>query len=557
MRPFLILLFFLFLQRCNAQDFIYAQQAGGSNEGNSFDDIAYGIALDKAGNVFITGNIVGSSGWNAVFGKNQPNETILSINGMFVAKYDPTGKLLWVRQGGTNNNGVNGYGVATDNSGNCYVTGRFYNETKFGEGQPNETILKGTLSEIFIAKYDPEGILQWAKSAGGSGDADTGFAIVTDASANVYITGSIENNVTFGKGEASEKTVSSSGIKIFAAKFTSNGNFVWANSIKTPGPGFSIALDHNSNLVVCGGDGNSIGMAKLTNNGVAVWEIVPFTESSGSAFGLAIDSYDNIYLTGNFFGKAAFDTGVGKTEITGVADDDFYIAKYRSDGKNLWARSAGGPSFDRGQSLAVDNQNSVYVTGYFNKELSFKGNNPVKLIGAEKHDIFIAKYTHYGVLLWATNSSGSGYEEGKGIAVDEEGNSYVVGYSNSDDLIFGKGETAQLTFEASGYNDIYYAKFKASNDIILATSKEQSDGMHVFPNPVTNEIQLSMILPDVSPIKIRIRDSSGKEIYNTSQIPHSREHTTMINLANQPAGLYIIELQTQSLNFYNKIIKTY
>jgi len=554
MRLLLISLLLSLFQNDYAQEFIYAQQAGGSFDGNNFNDAAHSIALDHEGNVFITGDVIGASGMNAVFGKGQPNETTLTINGMFVAKYNPSGQLLWVRQGGS----ITGYGITTDKSGNCYVTGKFSNQALFGEGQPNETVLDGTFGEIFIAKYDLNGYLLWAKSAGGSKDGDSGFSIVTDAASGVYITGSIEDGAIFGKGEVSEKTVTDLGYKIFAAKYSSDGNFLWVHVLATgQGNGLSIAVDKNSNVVLCGGDGNSFVLSKLTNNGLLVWSIIPFTESAGGVHGLTIDSEDNIYLTGDFWGSATFGTGPNKIILTGLGVNDFFIAKYKADGQNVWAKSAGGPGFDRGLSVAMDFQNSVYVTGYFNDELTFASKNAVKLIGDGDFDMFVAKYTYYGDLLWATNSGGTGNEEGKGIAVDSEGNSYVAGYFNSKNLVFGKGETAQQTFSASGFNDIYYSKFKASTDYILSASGEGSDiDWKIFPNPGLNEITLTMNLQDTGPIRIWIRDCSGKEIINTSQFPNSNEHTARINLSGQPSGLYLIHLQTGSSNYYKKFIKS-
>ncbi|MBK8291243.1 MAG: hypothetical protein IPK96_10185 [Flammeovirgaceae bacterium] len=165
MRFILIFLLVTSFYDHNAQEFILAQQAGGSSEMDNFNETAHSIALDNLGNVFITGDILGDSGWNAVFGKGQTNETTLFINGLFIAKYDPQGNLLWVK-GGVQSNSIIGYGVATDNSGNCFVTGRFSNEAVFGAGELSETTLIGSFGEIFLAKYDPDGNLLWPKLLG-------------------------------------------------------------------------------------------------------------------------------------------------------------------------------------------------------------------------------------------------------------------------------------------------------------------------------------------------------------------------------------------------------
>ncbi len=551
MRFILIFLLVTSFYDHNAQEFILAQQAGGSSEMDNFNETAHSIALDNLGNVFITGDILGDSGWNAVFGKGQTNETTLFINGLFIAKYDPQGNLLWVK-GGVQSNSIIGYGVATDNSGNCFVTGRFSNEAVFGAGELSETTLIGSFGEIFLAKYDPDGNLLWAKAAGGE-NTDAGYSIVTDASSNVYITGGIEGEAIFGKGEPSEKTVSTSGSKIFAAKFTNDGNFVWVHVLENGlGNGLSIALDKKLNVVLCGGDGNSFTLTKLTNTGSLVWNILPFTGSSGSLSGVAVDLEDNIYLTGDFFGNAVFGNGI----LSSPGDYGAFIAKYDATGKNLWARSAMGPGFDRGLSLVTDFQNSVYVTGYFNDELNFASKNAIKLIGEGKFDVFVAKYTFYGDLIWATNAGGSGNDEGKSIAVDEEGNSYIAGYFNGNNFILGKGDPTQQILSSSGYKDVFYAKFKASTDIIMGADDEvMYVDWEIFPNPTTNEIVLKVSHHQTSMIKIRIVDFSGKVIYRSEQLPQFKEHTTVINLQQQPAGIYMIQLQNDFSSHYKKFMK--
>ena len=138
-------------------------------------------------------------------------------------------ELFWAKQiksvGVANND--QGYAIAVDGTGNSYVTGLFGGTARFGEGDPNQTDLTSAGSfDIFVAKYDPNGVLVWAKQA----DADFPRGIAVDSAGNSYVTGNFAGNATFGPGEGNETTLDSGGLfqDIFVAKYNSNGTLAWA-----------------------------------------------------------------------------------------------------------------------------------------------------------------------------------------------------------------------------------------------------------------------------------------------------------------------------------------
>ena len=96
----------------------------------------------------------------ATFGEGEANEIELSEpSGVFVAKYDRNGLLRWA----TSAAGFQASGIATDSRRNSYVTGDFLGTATFGEGEPNETVLEaGASADVFVAKYDRNGLLRWA-----------------------------------------------------------------------------------------------------------------------------------------------------------------------------------------------------------------------------------------------------------------------------------------------------------------------------------------------------------------------------------------------------------
>ena len=118
--------------------------------------------------------------------------------------------MVWANSaGGTSGDG--GISIATDAAGNTYITGDFYSPAiTFG----GTTLTNNGGYDIFIAEYDTNGNVVWAKSAGGTAD-DEGFSIAADAAGNTYITGGFKSPaITFGG-----TTLTNNGsYKIFIAK---------------------------------------------------------------------------------------------------------------------------------------------------------------------------------------------------------------------------------------------------------------------------------------------------------------------------------------------------
>jgi len=166
----------------------WVRQMGGANE-----DRGYGIAVTPLSQVYVTGSCVGP----VKFGV----EEILGGNGVrdaFLAKYDAEGKILWVRQAGGKFNDE-GYAVAADATGNAYVTGFFKGAAAFGTTQ-----LKSAGAptfedkDIFVAKWDTDGRLQWARQAGGRG-TDIGYGIAVDAARQIYLIGVFSGDASFSR----------------------------------------------------------------------------------------------------------------------------------------------------------------------------------------------------------------------------------------------------------------------------------------------------------------------------------------------------------------------
>jgi hypothetical protein len=200
-----------------------------------------GIAVDGAGHSLVTGGFSGV----ATFGQGETNETVLDsgkighATEMFVARFDGTGALVWVRQAGGVSSRIAGTGIAVDSAGSSYVAGGFSGAATFGAGDAAETTLTaGTLGSggnAFIAKYDAGGALVWVRQAHSTGSGSGASGIAIDGAGASHVTGFFRGTATFGLGEANQTTLNAIGLTdIFVAKYAGTSNDPPALDCPTP-----------------------------------------------------------------------------------------------------------------------------------------------------------------------------------------------------------------------------------------------------------------------------------------------------------------------------------
>jgi hypothetical protein len=448
----------------------------------------------------VTGTFEGT----ATFGSGEENETELTAGtagnpDTFVAKYDRDGRLLWARQAaGTVSNAL---GIATDGLGNSYVTGLYVGKAIFGEGEANETELTDAGAEtpcpscrpdvrpadIYLAKFDRNGLLVWATRAGGT-SADVVRGIATDGR-NSYVTGTIAGTATFGSGEKNETelTAAGAGSNTFVAKYDRNGRLVWAKlagrtrgiGIATDGLGNSyVTGDFNGTATFGDGENNATELtaagggdafvAKYNRYGRLLWAKQAGSTSNDAGSSIATDGRGNSYVTGRFSDTATFGAGEdNETDLSATGSSgDAFVAKYDRSGLLSWATRVAGTDFAQGTGIATDGPGNSYVTGSFRGTATFGAGeaNETDLPAAGRlGDAFVAKYDRNGLLSWATRAGGTDFARGTGIATDGPGNSYVTGYFRGT-ATFGEGEKKATVLEAGARDGVFVAKYGDRND---------------------------------------------------------------------------------------------
>lgn len=363
---------------------LWAVKAGGGGSLETATD----IALDAAGNVFVTGYFESA----ATFGSQ--TLTSLGSSDIFAAKLDTNGNWLWASRAG-GSGWDEGHGISVGDGGFIYVTGHFSGTAGFGAN----SLSSNGGRDIFLAALGAAGAWVVAAKAGGPYD-DIGESIARDAWGNLYLTGSFQSSATF----FTTTLTSNGGTDIFLAKFESSGAFAGALSAGGTGSdtGRDIAADAAGNVYLAGcftGTVNfgpatvvsagwqDIFVAKVTSDGFLAGIVRGGGPSDDYGHSLALDGGGNVYVTGYFNASADF----GSHNLSSNGANDLFVAKLDPAANWLWVKQAGGPSVgfvDVGRAIAVDAAGNCLVTGKFAETTAF---DATTLTSNGFVDIFVAR----------------------------------------------------------------------------------------------------------------------------------------------------------------------
>ncbi|WP_276485811.1 SBBP repeat-containing protein [Paraflavitalea pollutisoli] len=474
-------------------DFVFAKSMGGNT-----NDMANSMGLDASGNIYLTGMLSSDA---ADFDPG-PGVATLTRKGAidcYVAKYDNDGNYQFAFNMGAPTGSTQIYSNKIKVVSNAlYITGYLYGAaTDFdpGPGVSNlSQVSASTATDIFLAKYDLSGNYTWGFVVGGTG-TDIAYGLDTDASGNVYLTGSFENTVDFNPATAVANQASAGYSDIFLAKYTAAGVYSWAvrmgnntggevaQALKVDAAGnaiiggyFSGTVDFNpaaatNNLVSAGSADGFI--AKYTTAGVYSWAVKVGGTSYDRVGAFATDASNNVYVNGSFSGTVDLNPGAATLNVTAPGTQTIgYHLKLTSAGAYSASFVHNIPLNASSNNMVnatwIDASNNYYVIGYFSRTVDFDpGTGVTSLTSTGYVDCYIAKYNAAGQLLFARRIGNTSSTQGKGIATDAAGNIYVTGsFSGTVDLDPGTG-TANRTATGSS-DDIFLLKLNSSGNYVNA-----------------------------------------------------------------------------------------
>ena len=483
-------------------NFIFSQSvnwAWSKSSGSVSNDFSNATCSDINGNVYVTGTFQGSS---ITFGSYTLYNYSSGSLDIYLVKHDSNGNVLWAKSGGGTNNDYC-YGICSDSSGNVYISGYFRSASiDFGNVTLDNEDSTGSSTDIFIIKYDSSGNIQWGRSVVNP-DWELSNAICTDGK-DIYVTGQFHGPCIFGNDTLT--SLGSYDIFLAKYNSNGNlswarsvGGLRWDNSL-------GICTDLNSNVYVTGnfenlaifGNDTIYGnwysntfLAKFDNNGYVIWAkpVAGTNFYRSSALGICSDASNNIYITGWFMYSIVFSNDT----LSNYGTASVYTAKYDSSGNAIWGRSPGGTGNDFGNSICRTIGSNVVVTGYFESSYLNFGGIPVLNANVGFDDIFVVEYDANGNSIWATGIGDSDNDFGMGTCSGIDGSTYVTGYFGSYSLNFGSS-----TVINNGSYDMFLAKVGLLTEI---SESDYSDS-RVFPNPFTDRLSFSCMNNELTEVKI-------------------------------------------------------
>lgn len=288
---------------------------------SEYGAVATNINFDKDENIYLAGSLS-----NTLDVDPGPGVFILSASSdACIRKFDPNGNFLWAKKFGDDDIG-NIVDIAIDDANNLYFTGSFTGTLDFDPGPlANERTSVGNY-DSFITKWDESGNMIWYTAIGGTED-DYTRVIELGNDGNLYLAGRFEGSCDFDGGIGTAIGVSAGNSDAFVCKYDNDGNYVWSWNF---------------------GD-----------IGYELWNM------------FEMDSLDNLYVGGNFFGAIDLDPGPGELITDAGEDYGGYIVKMNKDKSLVWQMSINTGRHASVVNLCLDKNYNVIYTGQFSGDADF------------------------------------------------------------------------------------------------------------------------------------------------------------------------------------------
>lgn len=455
--------------------------------GSALFDVGFGITNDLDGNIYQTGLFEGTVDFD-------PTGNILNLtsNGgrdIFICKYSSSGTFLWAKKiGGSGHD--SGNFIDTDDNGNLYVHGQYSGTVDFDPSSNVSNFTSAGSYDAYLLKIDGMGNFKWVVSLGGSSD-DLGQGIRVDRVGNSYVTGSFKNTVDFDPSSSVSSLTSLGGKDAYIAKYSSTGNFIWAQQF--------------------GGSSNATGKA------------------------VDFDKFGYLLETGWFEGTVDFNSGTGVFNKTAVGEEDVFVTRFRV-------------CYPTSSFITVSGC-SPYISPSGNHTWLNSGIYTDVMSNSMGCDSIIT------VLLTVRNIDTAVTQSGSELTAVAVGYSYQwVDCANSMTPIAGATNRVFVPSQNGNYAvEIYDSVCLVTSDcrtvVVIGIEESELVDVLVYPNPVVDNLVIEN--KNLGELTIAIFDNSGKQIYTSRT--HSR--IVEIDFSKFATGVYVVKVNSGSKVLAKKIVK--
>lgn len=505
----------------------YSTYLGGSGGDNGL-----GIAVDAAGDAFVTGATASVN-----FPKTAGQASLGGGNDIFVAKLNPSGTafLYSVFLGGGNLDRATS--IAIDSSGNAYLAG-YTTSTDFPTTSGAYQTSNAGNTDAFVTKLDPTGnTLVYSTYLGGNG-IDYGRGVAVDASGNAFVTGSTQST-NFPTVNPLQVGLDG-GSDAFVAEFDPTGaSLLYSTYFGGSGAdeALGIALDSSGNPYVAGYTFSSnfptqsaLQSSLSGASDAFVAEINPATSSlvfstylggsaSESAQSIAIDSAGSIYVTGST-SSSSFPVTSGASQAAYGGGTDAFVTKLTPGGtQTVYSTFLGGSGLDQGNSIALDSSGDAFVTGFTQSSDLPLTNALQRVLGVTGAsscgttpcaDAFVTELGPSGSTVFSTFLGGSATDLGQGIATDPSGAAYVTGSTSSTNFPVIAGAPQSTYAGTNQSTNVFIAKVSPQDAPAAALSPQTLNFGNQVINHASSPQTVTLVNAGSAPLGITSISATGQ-----------------------------------------------
>ncbi|MFW9940061.1 MAG: hypothetical protein ACFFFT_03410 [Candidatus Thorarchaeota archaeon] len=344
--------------------------------GGDYHESSYAINYDSLGNVYIAGTT---------------NYTFTGNDDIFLAKFNNSGHFQWNQTWGEDGN-EEVWEIAIDSLNNIYMAGSIDS----GYGQ----------YKYLLVKYDNLGNYQWNRTCGGIYGSDLCFGIALDSTENIYLVGSMHDFTGIAD--------------ICLVKFNSLGQYQW-NRTWSGGyqnEGYDIEIDSSDNIYITGYywrelDDCDLCLIKYNNIGDYQWNRTYDLSSHDQGIEIALDSTDNIYISGLISNSS-------------ILDSLLLFLKFNSDGNLIIDKTWGDPGMNTFYDIDLDTGDNIYIAGIINYS------------AFTNHDFCLIQFNTNGVEQFFHKWGSTDIDGYHGMVIDQSDNIYLTGTRNTDEIYLEK-----------------------------------------------------------------------------------------------------------------------